>query len=952
MNTTFLEVVAQDILRKHGYDLSRIAIVFPNKRASLFMNDHLARLAGRPIWSPAYITISDLFRRHSTLVVADPIKQVCDLHRIFVQTTGMSETLDHFYGWGQLLLSDFDDIDKNMADADKVFANLRDLHELDDLSYLTEEQKALLKKFFSNFADDQESELKRRFLSLWSRFSDIYHAYNQHLAAQGLAYEGALYRQVAENEAIPFEYEKYIFVGFNLLQQVEQTLFRRLAKEGRAFFYWDFDHYYIDNLNNEAGHYIRSYLQLFPNELDNRSDEIYNNLDKSKRITYISAPTENVQARYVSRWLSEEGRMQAGRETAIVLCNEGLLETVIHSLPPEVGKTNITTGYPLSQTPFASLLSLLITLQTEGRVKDTDKFRLKHVLRILRHPYAKFISDETINIVRQLNEHKQFYPSRQTLAIDDGLEILFQNPASLTSYLLQVLRHIGTRSHDEEDPLYQESLFRTYTLVNRLHTLVESGDLMVDLATFQRLLAQLVKSTTIPFHGEPAEGVQVMGVLETRNLDFRHVILLSCNEGNMPRGVNDSSFIPYSVRKAHGLTTIDNKVSVYAYYFHRLLQRADDVTLLYNHATAEGQTGEMSRFMMQLMVEGSNPVTKAVVQTGQALPSQLRLPIEKDAAVMQQLGAIKSLSPTAINRFLRCPKQFYYNILAELKEPDNTDEDEVDNRIFGNIFHRSAELIYSKLMEKSNEIQREDILNLLKQPQQLAQVVDQAFREELFKVEHAGFTPDYNGLQLINREVIINYLRQLLRVDVRHTPFTILGMEKRVQTSLSSIIIGGIIDRIDLVRDPHGRPLLRVIDYKTGRQASMSVNDIADLFTGMDIGKKHSDYFLQTILYSYIVRHSRKYNPNDTPVAPALLFIQHAGAENYDPVLSLGSGKSQSPIADVQDVEQEFIEHLSQLLADLFNPAVPFRPAADETLCEHCPYSRLCLCTKGVKINE
>ena len=944
MNSTFLEVVAQDILRKHGYDLSRIAIVFPNKRASLFMNDSLARLASRPIWSPSYITISDLFRQHSELVVADPIKQVCDLHKVFVQTTGINETLDHFYGWGQLLLSDFDDIDKNMADADKVFANLRDLHELDDISYLTDEQKDLLRKFFSNFSDDRESELKRRFLQLWSRFSDIYHAYNRRLTEQGLAYEGALYRQVAEDDTLTFSHEKYIFVGFNLLQQVEQTLFRRLASEGRACFYWDFDRYYTtDHPNNEAGHYIRSYLQLFPNELDNHSDSIYNNLDKPKNITYISAPTNNVQARYVSRWLREEGRMEDGRQTAVVLCDESLLQTVIHCLPPEVGKTNITTGYPLSQTPFSSLLHLLITLQTAGKVPGAEgRYRLKHVLRILRHPYARFVSDEVPHIVRQLTEHKQFHPSRHTLAADEGLQLLFQEPLSLTSYLLQVLRHIGTRSRDEEDPLYQESLFRTYTLVNRLHTLTESGDLDVDLTTFRRLLTQLVNSTTIPFHGEPAEGVQVMGVLETRNLDFRHVILLSCNEGCMPRGVNDASFIPYSIRKAHGLTTIDNKVAVYAYYFHRLLQRADDITLLYNNATENGHTGEMSRFMMQLMVEGRHTVRKAALQTQLSLPPLQRPPIEKDEPVMRLLGALKSLSPTALNRYLRCPKQFYYNILADLKEPDNADEDEVDSRIFGNIFHRSAELIYGQLMEKGSEIQRDDLDRVLKQPQHLASVVDQAFREQLFKVERTDFTPDYNGLQLINREVIIRYLRQLLRTDARQAPFTILAMEERVYTNMGGLSIGGIIDRLDIVRNPQGQHVIRVVDYKTGRRATMNVSDIPDIFTGVDMGKKHSDYFLQAILYSCIVRHSRKYNPHDLPVVPALLFIQHAAAEDYDPVLCLGNGKAHTPIQDVRDVEQEFMEHLSQLLADLLDPAQPFRPTADETHCTRCPYRRIC----------
>jgi hypothetical protein len=269
---SFLEYVAEDIIRKYGTDLSRTAVVFPNKRASLFLNDHLARLTnGKPLWSPAYITISELFRQQSSLSVADPIKLVCDLHKSFCLHTGSDETLDKFYGWGQLLISDFDDIDKNMADADRVFANLRDIHELDDLSYLTDEQRQLLKHFFSHFTEEHETELKQRFLRLWSHFIDIYHDFNERLSKQGLAYEGALYRSVVTTHLSPLttttpapspagpssgfsQYDRYLFVGFNLLQKVEQQLFSQLQKEGKAYFYWDFDDYYMHN--HEAGRYI------------------------------------------------------------------------------------------------------------------------------------------------------------------------------------------------------------------------------------------------------------------------------------------------------------------------------------------------------------------------------------------------------------------------------------------------------------------------------------------------------------------------------------------------------------------------------------------------------------------------------------------------------------------------------------------------------------------------
>lgn len=623
---SFLTYVAQDIIQKYGNNLSDIAIVFPNKRASLFLNEQLARLVSHPLWSPTYITISDLFRQHTTLKVGDPIKLVCDLHKSFVECTGIEETLDHFYGWGQLLIADFDDVDKNMASARQLFANLSDIHELDDVSYLTEEQKEIIKKFFSNFSDDHNTELKKRFLQLWSHFYDIYTNFNQRLEAQNLAYEGALYRRVVEDESLEFRHKKYLFVGFNMMQCVEQKLCSRLQKEGKAAFYWDFDKYYMKD-GNEAGYYIRQLMSTFGNELDYLSDtELYDSFDSTKDITYISAPTDNIQARYIHSWLMQNERYKQGRSTAIVLADESLLPTVIHSLPEEVESVNITLGYPLQQTPFYSLIQTLTDLQTLGYDKDRDCYRLRYVNYVLRHPYAQYISSAYAELMGELHDKKIFFLSRKWLCQkeDEGLEILFQEMSSgenfnlsLVQYLLDVLKNIGTQARTLDDPLFQESLFRTYTLVNRLHELIQSGDLIVDIITLQHLLLQLMQTTTIPFHGEPAEGIQIMGVLETRNLDFDHIIVLSASEGNLPKGVNDSSFIPYSLRKAYGLTTVDNKVAIFSYYFHRMLQRSADITLTYNNSTEDGHTGEMSRFMLQLLVESKHQVKTAALSSGQ-----------------------------------------------------------------------------------------------------------------------------------------------------------------------------------------------------------------------------------------------------------------------------------------------------------------------------------------------
>ena len=991
---TFLKYVARDILEKYGNNLSDIAIVFPNKRAALFLNESLARLTDHPIWSPSYITISDLFRKHSTLKVGDPIKLVCDLHKTFVACTGIDETLDHFYGWGQLLITDFDDIDKNMAEAEKLFANLSNIHELDDISYLTEEQKTLIKKFFSNFNDDHNSELKKRFLQLWSHFLDIYKQFNMRLEEQGLAYEGALYRKVVNDENIKFQHKKYLFVGFNMMQVVERKLCDRLMKEGKAHFYWDYDDYYMQN-NHEAGHYIREYLKYYPNELNDMPPqdlrEIYHNFDNNKDITYISASTENIQARYVNQWLKEKKRYKYGKKVAIVLADEGLLQSVIHSLPtnedikslPDYSENdklayNITLGYPLQQTPFYSLLQHLINLQGIGHPKHSNSYRLHYVLMALRHPYTRYISQNYSKLLSALDEQKQFYPTRQFLSMDgdEGLSLLFKDLGEtateneynlrLIQYLLEILKTIGVNSKEQDDPLFQESLFRTYTLLNRLQELIQTGDLAVDCITLERLMQQLIQSTSIPFHGEPAEGIQVMGVLETRNLDFEHILVLSCNEGKLPKGVNDASFIPYSLRKAYGLTTVDNKVAIYAYYFHSLLQRSRDITLCYNNATEDGQSGEMSRFMLQLLVESHHDIKRLSLVAGQSTIRPTYDSIEKKQNTFIQLKNLKMLTPTFLNTYLRCEKQFYYKYVEGLIEPDEIDEDEVDNKVFGNIFHRAAELFYQGLasnnalttdnkgklkLTRPIVITKEQLEKALKDESLVYRLVDQAFREELFKVSAAGYHPKYNGLQLINKEVIARYIRQLITIDMRQAPFTILGLELVVKTGIEvetsigklSLTIGGFIDRLDAVAangNANGKNLaerIRVIDYKTGRISTTHPRALDEVFNPSMLNK-HTDYYLQSMLYSIIVKHNKDLNPGQDPVSPGLLFIQNAGAEDYDPTLKMGK----ELISSIDVYEEEFMKQLKVLIANIFDKDQPFRPTDDKHRCEYCPYAALC----------
>ena len=913
---SFLEIVASDIISRYGTRLNRIAVVFPNKRASLFLNDALARVAQKPIWSPAYITISDLFRQNSSLSVGDPIRLICLLYECFKKITDpenkSEETLDHFYGWGQLLISDFDDIDKNLAQAHDVFRNLRDYHEYDELTYLSAEQKELLKRFFDNFSEDQDSRLKERFLRLWNHFSNIYDEFRQNLRSKGIAYEGMLYRDVAEQENLNFSYDYYLFVGFNMMQKVEKTICKRLQQQGKAKFYWDFDNYYMQP-GNEAGHYLRELLQLFPNELDKTNSDIFDHFaDENKQISFVSAPTENIQARYINDWLKQDNRIEDGRQTAIILCDEHLLPSVIHCLPDEVNNVNVTTGYPLSDTLIASFVMHL------SKYKSASHPTPYMLRRIKRHPYYSFLDDNVFKEITNTN-----------------LEFI--------EWLQNQVKRIAIRlsETESENQMQNESLFRMYTLLNRLNTITRSGELDANRNIIIQLIQQLIQTTSIPFHGEPAAGLQIMGVLESRNLDFRHVLLLSCNEGKLPKGVNDASFIPYAIRKAYGLTTIDNKVAIFSYYFHALLQRATDITICYNNSTDDGHTGEMSRFMLQLLIEYPHKVNRVSLKSGQKQILLQPKTRTKDDDIMQALNKFTSLSPSAINRYMRCPLQFYYCYILGLREPNETEEGEIDDRLFGNIFHRAAQLLYDQL---GKNIRQEMLNHLLRNPRQIEIFVDQALADEMPNLPINRL----NGLQIIKRQVIISYLERLLQIDEQLAPFYIIGNEEKVYTSITfttsqgnrTIRIGGSIDRLDQVNDPQtGEQSIRVIDYKTGSKLpKKEVGEFAEIFNPENIRDKHTDYYLQTMIYSYIVSKDRALNPLNLPVKPGLLFIQRTKKEDYDPTIKINRKK----VSDIREYATELQESLAKLIAEIFEPQNPFTPTVDRRHCVNCSYRQLC----------
>lgn len=962
---TFLQLVAHDLYHKIGNDLSRTAIVFPNKRASLFFNEYLAAEADRPIWSPSYVSISELFSQLSPLKLGDPIRLVCELYNIFVQETHSDETLDDFYFWGELLISDFDDVDKNLVDADRLFTNLQDLKNLmDDYSFLDHEQEEAIRQFFQNFSIEKRTLLKERFISLWDKLNDIYHHYRDSLTQLGIAYEGMMYRNVLEqltadfNAGIPLlpRYDRYVFVGFNVLNKVEKAFFSLLQEAGKALFYWDYDIFYTrlpheqqPPYTHEAGEFILQNLKIFPNQLP---ESVFDTLRSNKKIQYISSPTENAQARFIPQWGQSIDTTKNLKENAIVLCNEALLLPVLHSLPADIKDVNVTMGFPLAQTPVYNFINALVELQTSGYRTDTGRYTYEAVLNVLKHPYTRQLSPSAPALELSLTRNNRFYPLPSELKQDAFWEKVFtpQNGIqALCTYLIDMIQEVAVLYRHEDDSsdlynqLYRESLFKGYTLINRLLSLIEDEVLTLRLDTLKRLLNRLLVSANIPFHGEPAIGLQVMGVLETRNLDFKNLLILSLNEGKLPKAEGESSFIPYNLRKAFGMTTIEHKNAVYAYYFYRLIQRAENITLLYNTSSDGLNRGEMSRFMLQFLIESPHTVTHSYLEAAQSPKQGRTIQIDKTDEVIRTMYATynsrlhpeRLLSPSALNSYLDCRLKFYFRYIAGLKAPDEVNA-EINSALFGTIFHRSAELVYTDLTSHQKEIHKTDLEQLLKDDARLQEYVNRAFKEEFFHVSPQE-KPEYNGSQLIHARVIVSYLKQLLRNDLQYAPFSMEAMEKTVKESIEidtsegklSVNIGGTIDRMD---SKDGT--LRIVDYKTGGLPKTPEN-IGQLFTPSE---NRPGYIFQTFLYAAIMCRKQPLK-----VAPALLYIHKAASDTYSPVIEIGAPRQPKiPVVNFALYEDDFREHLQALLNEIFNPQEPFTQTDDTKKCEYCDFHKLC----------
>lgn len=985
--TPFLKHVAEDLLRRFGEDMSDITVVFPNNRAQLFFNNHLASLAGKPVWTPQYTTILDLFRKCCPgLDVADKIKLVSELFNSYKRNFGGNECFDKFYFWGEILLSDFDDVDKNLADAKKLFLNIKEQAEYyDDLSHLDDDKQMAIQQFFQNFSIDNLTELKERFIALWDSLYSIYNDLKQNLEEQNIAYEGMLFRKAVErlkSEDIELNSKKYVFIGFNVLNECEKQLFSILEKRGQALFYWDYDEFYVSKEKHkqfhEAGTFMKKNLEKFPNALDDKSVFRQFNVGEARDVTFISASSENSQAKYLTKYLRE--RKENGEpdsQIAVVLCNEGLLLPALHSIPNEIEHVNVTMGFPLLQTPAFSLVQVLLAMQLPN-IEGRRSFYYGHILPVIKHPYIRTIAPNVDIIAKTIEENHLFNLTEEELLSiagndDNGcIKKIFRQisgdsqeaSAKLCRWLTEILELVMSnyktskeanlekqfQNIEAEDinaiygDLYKEALFRTYTKVNRMLSLIENDNIDISTPLLAKLLRQILATLTVPFSGEPVKGLQIMGFLETRNLDFDNVILLSVNEGVLPSSGKESSFIPRNLRRGYGLSTIEHKNSLYAYYFYRFLQRAKNITMLYNTSTDGTSKGQMSRFMLQLLAETKFNIKHKEISPGVQMSEPQHIDIQKTEDILnfmkKKYAATSSyFSPSALNCYLDCPLKFYFrhilglNVKEELKE-------EVDASMFGTLFHYAAEYFYKNKLNKIGKVINKSDLEpyINKKHPDIEDCVDCAFKKEYFKIDEDKLAsapkPKYNGEQLIKRKVVIDFLSNLINIDYNHAPFTICALEQSVSDKICidnlEYNIGGKIDRIDLKEG-----VLRIVDYKTGGSPAC-FEDVEGLFDKQK--EARGNYIFQAFFYSSIVAKKSC----DYKVKPALLYIhKFIPNQNFNSDIKT-KDKETEYIESIDKFQKDFDSKLKELISEILDENAHFNQTEIEKKCSYCDFKNIC----------
>ncbi|WP_308526296.1 PD-(D/E)XK nuclease family protein [uncultured Parabacteroides sp.] len=976
----FLYQVASLFYSEYGAEVSRLAFVFPNRRTGLFFQKYLSEVSEKPLFSPTILTINDLFVQLSGKQTADRISMLFKLYDIYLRHSGSSETFDEFLYWGEMLLNDFDDIDKYMADARMLFTNVTDLREIEnDFSFLSPEQIAAIRTFWSSFYPKGDTPNQEQFLAVWQILYALYTDLREALAAEGKGYEGMIFREVVEqmekNECCDLPYAKVVFVGLNALSVAEERFLSELQKREIADFYWDYASPKVTDPDNKASYFVERNLRRFPSQLVVESGELkvesinsdakqlstFNSQLSTPKIEVIGIPSGIGQAKQVHSILSElckEDEMSAEEalRTAVILPDEHLLIPVLNAIPEQIRRINVTMGYPLAGTPVASLMEYILALQKNIRYVDRRPvFYFRDVLPILNHRYISATSPEVVSsLVKDISENNKIYISYDDLDKTPLLSILFTPVTAVetfSDYLINVLQELNKAVESGElkvenvnsdakplstiNDIEQEFIFHYFTTVNRMKEVMREANVEMKIDTYFRLLKRVTDTITIPFHGEPLSGLQIMGVLETRALDFDRLIILSMNEGIFPLKKAANSFIPYNLRRGFGLPTYEHQDSVWAYHFYRLIYRASHVSLLYDTRSNGLQTGEVSRFVHQLHYHYEEPIQNKVVVYNVSSSKTPALQVAKTDEVMNRLaafrkGGARAISASAVNTYLDCPLKFYFSVVEGIREEEEVSET-IESNVFGSILHKVMEELYQPFCGK---MVTADLLKAIrKDTPMLTGAVARAFAEIFFKTD---IVRPLTGQNFLIGEMIRKYVEKVLERDGKLTPFRYIESEKKMNrlfplADKSEIQLKGFIDRVDEVRDA-----VRIIDYKSG-SGTAQFTSVEALFDKEDTDR--SKAVMQVFMYAWMYEGASF----GKTIQPGIYYMRTLFSSSFDPGIYRRIDRFKTEqVLDFANYHTDFENGFRNCLDEIFGTETPFVQTPNGKACAYCPFKDIC----------
>lgn len=944
-----LESLANYLAKTSTENSEEIRIILPNRRAGLFLQRNIARMNNSVGWAPQFYGINEFIEEISLLEVCDPVEAVFQLFDIHTGLKQNAESLDEFYHWGEILLQDFDEMDKYLVDPRLLFRNIADLKEIEEpFAGVDESQLKFIRQFWEGFYTGQDTAEKAHFLEMWKILPDIYLSLREKLSQNGEGYQGMLYREIAERidkNEIPAPEGRIIVAGFNALNGSEKRIFSWLKKHGAEFF-WDYDCSYTEDPTSEAGRFMRENLLNFPPPA---MLESFSSMSTPKDIRIFELPSDLLQAKTIHKILDERKLPEEldCTDTAVILCDEELLMPLLMSVPQTGGEINVTMGYPMKSTPVSGLTEALLRLQRNSRKsKDgTISFYYKDVQTILLHPYMERPESKPGQSLLDLIARRNLIQVDQDLFESEFEKIIFRQVSEtneLLEYLRDIFLHVLELFASAEDRMlpevHREFVLRILMHLNRMEALLSYRP-DIPMAVFERLIRKVLSSVRIPFEGEPLSGLQIMGILETRMLDFKHVIMLSLNEELMPASQFRHSFVPYALRLAFGMPSREDMDGIYAYYFNRLLQRAERVDLLFN-STSEGvRTGEMSRYLHQLVYKRGIKIRRPGVE----VMARERLPIviKHSSDIRQKLERFisgnkdgKFISPSAINTYIDCSLKFYLRYIAGIGESDEPEE-ELGAAGFGTVVHETIKILYEDISAKANGVINCESLEALKKSKKVEDVLNQSFMDHHYKGRKNAKA---EGRNIIILKVMLRYLEKIIETDLKICPFELVSVEQSYQRDLELglegekivIRIGGLIDRVDRIDKT-----LRVIDYKTGN-AKREFSNIPALFDGALPSRNGAA--MQTFLYSWLVMEK---HPGEQ-VSPGLYVMNALYDADFDPCLHMGSYSKRERIDSFTKYEEDYLEQLHKILSGLFDPGKDFVQTENESLCRHCDFSRIC----------